>query len=434
MIRRVLIITSSYCPTMLADMHRARHLAWELPKFDWEPEILSPGTAYQPPSSIDRDSADFFPQAGKVGSIGPFLPSVFRLLRIRGSGWRAFIPMFLAGNRRLRVGVDLIYFSTTQFSLFLLGPIWRLWFGTPYVLDLHDPCVKEDLGTLRRDLRFRDWLVQKLSRRIEAVAVRHATGLVSVSPHYLETMSARYLTAQPAWAFSNRAVVIPFAALQRDLTEAARGAPPVCADREGVRIIYVGAGGPIMARSFALLCDGLATVFQLKPHLRESVRIELYGTMLDSAPVGGPRYLAELGARSGLAGIILEEPERVSYRRSLELLLAADGAIILGVDDAGYMPSKLMSYALSGKPLLAVLRRDGPAYRMFEQNTSFGQAIWFDNSAEMPKAEVATVVASFLAQCNSKESFDRRSALRPYLAPAMARRHVELFGACLNRV
>ena len=62
-----------------------------------------------------------------------------------------------------------------------------------------------------------------------------------------------------------------------------------------------------------------------------------------------------------------EYPARVTYRRSLELLLQGDGALVLGVDDAGYMPSKLATYAYSGKPLLACLHRDGPALAMLRE-------------------------------------------------------------------
>jgi hypothetical protein len=58
--RRVLIVTNAYAPTMVADMQRARHLAWELPRFGWEVEILVPDGAFQPPSCLDRDSDAFF--------------------------------------------------------------------------------------------------------------------------------------------------------------------------------------------------------------------------------------------------------------------------------------------------------------------------------------------------------------------------------------
>ena len=36
--RRVLIVVSAWCPAMLADMQRARLLAWELPKVGWDVE------------------------------------------------------------------------------------------------------------------------------------------------------------------------------------------------------------------------------------------------------------------------------------------------------------------------------------------------------------------------------------------------------------
>ena len=41
--RRVLLVTSSYAPTMIADMQRARQLAWQLPEAGWQVEILCPG-------------------------------------------------------------------------------------------------------------------------------------------------------------------------------------------------------------------------------------------------------------------------------------------------------------------------------------------------------------------------------------------------------
>src|SRR5262245_18384709 len=64
--RRVLIVTSSYAPTMIADMHRARHLSWELPKQGWVVEILSPDINYQNPCCVDFDSAVFFQPLTKI--------------------------------------------------------------------------------------------------------------------------------------------------------------------------------------------------------------------------------------------------------------------------------------------------------------------------------------------------------------------------------
>src|SRR5947199_10701328 len=45
--RRLLLVTSSYAPVTMADMHRVRHLAWELPKQGWEVEVLAPNAEFQ---------------------------------------------------------------------------------------------------------------------------------------------------------------------------------------------------------------------------------------------------------------------------------------------------------------------------------------------------------------------------------------------------
>ena len=97
--RRVLIVTSSYAPTMIADMQRVRQLAWELPKLGWEVEILSPSIEYQPATCIDEDSAGFFSADSLVHSVPAIWPNVFRAVGIGNIGWRALLPLWLAGNR-----------------------------------------------------------------------------------------------------------------------------------------------------------------------------------------------------------------------------------------------------------------------------------------------------------------------------------------------
>ena len=129
--------------------------------------------------------------------------------------------------------------------------------------------------------------------------------------------------------------------------------------------------------------------------------------------------------------LVTENPRRVSYRRSLELLLESDGALILGVDDPGYMPSKLFSYALSGKPLLASLHRKGPALAQFRDNAALGHTLWFCQFKEIAMTEATSIVSAFLEEVIAGRNFDRRAMLEPFLAPTMARRHVELFEACL---
>jgi hypothetical protein len=146
---------------------------------------------------------------------------------------------------------------------------------------------------------------------------------------------------------------------------------------------------------------------------------------------GQPRFLLDIAAKWGIDDLVAEEPGRVSYRRSLELLLKSDGALIFAVKDPGYMPSKLFNYALSGKPLLATLDRDGPAFAAFQTIPNLGHALWFRQNDEIPHGEAMNILETFLCEVVGRQKFDRSSSIERYTAPAMARRHAELFEACL---
>lgn len=429
--RRVLVVTSAWAPATIADMHRARQLAWDLPGLGWQVHVLCPDGSYQPMSCMDPDSDGFFaPDAGVHAVPQPFA-RLFAWLGMRGIGWRALLPMLFAGRSLIRrTRIDLVYLSTTQFPLFLLGPAWRAWTGVPYVLDLHDPVHKAG-SWMAPGLRHS--IGRWLAKRIESVSIRAAAGLVAVSPEYVRALLDRYPAHVLRWAGEGRNAVIPFGVLPQDFVEAARTSMEGRAARDvrRVRIVYVGAGGPVMLPSFRVLCRALAQVRGTSPEVLAGVCIELFGTMLGWKE-GDTRHLAEVAREEGVEGLVHEAPGRVTYRRSVELLLEGDGVLVLGVDDAGYMPSKLFGYAYSGKPLLAVLREDSAAFRQVRDTAGFGHAVGFGTGSASGPAEAAREVAEFLREAASGARVDRRALLEPWLSGAMARRHAELFEASLR--
>lgn len=435
MTRRILIVTSSYDPAMIADVHRVRLLAWELPKLGWDVEILCPDQEFQVRSYLDHDSSGFFPPNVPIHWVEEWCPRLLRTLGFGSIGFRALAPLLHTGRKLLqRKHFDLVFISTAKFPLFLLGPVWRKWFGVPFILDLHDPCYQEEAARpiwSRRNLKHN--VSHWFGKYIESNSVPSAAGLVSVSPNYIETMFRRYTKTNPMWGIPGNCAVLPFAARPQDLAEAEKGIDRSKTDRaRPATVVYVGAGGPIMARSFSLMCRTLSRLRKDSPELIENVRIGLYGTMLGWR-TGDRQHLAEIARECGLADIVTENPRRVTYRRSLELLLESDGVLILGVDDNGYMPSKLFNYALSQKPMLASLRRDGPAFAEFKNKPQLGHAVWFGQSDEIPESNAVDIVRAFLREVVARQSFDRQALLQPNLATAMARDHVALFEACLQR-
>ncbi len=433
MSRRLLIVVSAFCPAMLADMQRARMLAWELPKFGWEVEVLTPRATEVRQDAIEPDSTRFFPCRVRTHQVGSSARRLFEALGSRTHSWRTLWPIRKMGTRLVKSKrFDLVYFSTTTWVYFSLGPKWWCEFGVPYVLDFHDPLVKEQERLTLATKTLKGIATTQMSRVLEHRTVRNAAGLIAVSPKYIALLRKRYESLQPKWLQTGRHAVIPFGALESDLTSVQSFTDTPERERSHtIRIVYVGAGGPIMERSFGLICRTLAFLRRHGHRLARRVSIELYGTIY-AWKAGDVKNLEAIAELLALGGLVQERPERVSYQHSLELLLGSDGALILGVDDEGYMPSKLFTYALSGKPLLASLHRASPAFGEFCRMPSLGHALWFSSSDEMPIIDAANEVASFLEEAAEHRNFDRRPDLRPFLAPAMARRHSNLFDACVT--
>ena len=418
---------------MIADMQRARMLAWELPKLGWNVEILTPRATEVRQDVVEDGAATFFAPGVPVHEVGSVARRVFEALGSHTHMWRTLWPMRQGGTELISSKrFDLIYFSTTAFMYFALGPHWKRKYKIPYVTDFQDPWVRESGAANQSNHSWRRLLLDRISDLTERHVMLNADGLISVSPNYIEMLGARYRDNSPVWLASGRHAVIPFGALDHDLVEAAKTAKTVeLSESDELTICYVGDGGLIRARSFALICRALALLRSQKNPVANRVRLRLHGTIYGWKP-GEAKPLEIVGREIGVGDLIAELPERLSYRQSLEMLLRSDGAFILGVDDAGYMPSKLFSYGLSGKPLLASLRRDSPAFARFQSSRQLGHTLWFDRYNEMPVIEAANMLNDFLQEVVARRRIDRRDIMEQFLAPTMARRHVELFEACLS--
>ncbi len=435
--RRVLLVPSSYVPTMIADMQRVRMLAWDLPTLGWDVEVLFPGSQLQHPSCIDVDSSPFFSSTAVIHSAEPSFAWIFRTLQMRSIGWRALWPLYFKGREVLRKSkFDLIYLSTTSFPLFVLGRLWQKEFGVSYVLDFHDPWVKEG-NTYQTTphvvkARISGWL----SHFLERFAVGAAEGIVAVSPKYISALSKRYGAKLMPWQKAGRSETIPFGVSLRDLSLAG-GVQLLDADASKPREIaihYVGAGGGIMEKSFSLICSVLASLRKRMAPLVDRVRVRLYGTTFGWKE-GDRCFLQEVAAQCGVSDLVTEYPARVSYLKSLEILLEADGVFILGVDDLGYMPSKLFSYAASGKPLLASLRHQSTAHEEFLREPKLGHVLWFSENCEMMFEEACKTMERFLTEAGSRQTFDRNEVICYRTSVEMARKHAALFDRiCTSRV
>jgi hypothetical protein len=420
---RVLLVTSAYRPTAIADMHRVRHLAWELPALGWDVEVLAPGLQFQRPEYTEPGADWLFSPTTPFHSTAPVAAGAFKLANMRSIGWRAWWPLYRDGLTLLRRrSFDLVYISTAHFPLFCLGPAWRLATGVPYVLDYHDPWVRRDMGRRTTGSNaLKRAIANGLAGRMERAAVENAAGVVSVSPVYLDELRERF-GALPQLS-TNRTAVVPFAGSQHDFPPGPQPSTP-----RTRTIVYIGAGGSIMARSFTAICEHLARVKREQPSLVAGIHINIIGTNSEWRE-GDPRPLQDIARRLGLGELVSEDPKRITYSAAMARVKNCDGLLVLGVDDAGYVPSKLFTYALSGAPLLASFRRDSPASMYFRQLRDLGELIAADETDDGALDAEHGAVTRFLGDVKAGRRIDRQRELEPYLAAAMAARHAQLFAS-----
>ena len=416
-------MASSYAPTTIADMHRVRHLAWELPELGWDVEVLFAGSGFQRPEYLEPDSLPLFNPAVVGHSVDPQDFWFFRPLGIRSIGWRALRPLKRAGDALLATGrFDLVFISTGNFNLFCLGRGWSRRFHVPCVLDFHDPWVSDRVDYSTTTNRPKRWVAAALSRRLERIAIDGASGIVAVSPVYVEALRKRYPNSTALQL--ERSEAIPFAAREGDFSAVDKNqARP---KSETIDIVYVGAGGAIMARSFALICQVFGVIRERNPTVLANLKIRLYGTYAYWKE-GQPKPLQEIAARYQLFDVVEERPARIPYLHAMDVVQRSCGLLLLGVDDTGYVPSKLFTYALSGKPLLASFRSGSAASRLFEQMPGIGHLLSFESIDGPPTETNISIARSFLGDVLDHRRFNRRILIDSVLAPAMAAKHAALF-------
>ena len=340
---------------------------------------------------------------------------------------RALPYIARAGSRLLsRERFDLVFFSTTAFSLVALGPRWQRRFGVPFVMDLQDPWLSDYYdrpgappppgGALKYALS--KWLAATL----EPYTMRHVARVVSVSPAYPVALQRRY-----GWMRPEQFAVIPFGAAEVDFQILARSPVrhSVFDPRDGnEHWVYVGRGGPDMAFALRAFFEALRSAREADPGTFAGIRVHFVGT--DYAPGARARKTVEPIAESaGLGDIVFETPHRLPYFQALQCLTDAHALIIPGSDDPDYTASKLYPYVLAKRPLLAIFHERSSAVEVLRQSKS-GVVVAF-RTGETVLEVAARIRVAWLDGAGRRPPSTDWAAFEPYTAREMTRRLCAVF-------
>jgi hypothetical protein len=416
--RRVLIVSPHFPPINAPDMQRVRMALPFLPQLGWDPVVLAVQPAYAGSGVLDPLLEKTYPSDIRIIRVGGWSPRQTRWLGVGSLWWRCGASLRRAAEELLaREDFDLVFFSTTQFDAFTLGPRWLKRFGVPYVVDYQDPWV----NTYYHRTGMRPpggWLkynfTQWLARRREPQVVRHAGAIVTVSDAY-----ERYLA--DAYPDVRRELIslLPFGIAPADFTVAASHRPerPLIDFADGnFHFVYAGRCGPNMSLAMSILFQAFRKYLDSHPEQARRMRFHFIGT--DYAPPPAGREWAMPTARAeGVSEYVHEECYRVPYFDALHYLLRADSLIIVGSNDSTYTASKLFPYLLARRPLLVLFHRESLVFSLARE-IGVASVIGFKNPDSVPA--LANLVYSEwfvqggchrLAHCNEEKlsSFSARS-------------------------
>jgi hypothetical protein len=299
---------------------------------------------------------------------------------------RCLYPLYLWGTALLsRERYDIVLFSTTAFTTFVLGPIWKRRFGCRIVYDYQDPWYAGASQAYDRSTAPGGMLKYKLSsalaRILEPYALRGVDHVLSVSHGYVAALRARY-----PWLAPERFTVIPFGAPTGDFELLSR--EPVrqrVFDRNdgSIHFVYIGRGGPDMSPVLDQLFRQVAALRRANADSWSTVRLHFVGTNYSPAATTF-KVVEPLAAMHGIADLVDEQPQRVPYLEALQALRESRGVLLVGSIFPDYTPSKLFSCVLSRRPVLAMLNGGSLATRMAPQFPNL-RLVTFGNSPDDPE-------------------------------------------------
>lgn len=424
--KNVLIISPYFPPTNAADMQRVRMSLPYFNDFDWQADIVTVDENYADLVKDDLlvESLPMHIKIHRVKALSKKLTSKFGLgsLALR-SLWfyRQKVNQLLKTEK-----YDLIYFSTTQFPVCVLGAYWKKRYSVPYVIDMQDPWHSEYYQDKpKKERPAKHWFSYRLNKYLEPIAMRGVDGLISVSEKYILDLQYRY----PRLKNIPKAT-ITFGAFHADNEIAKQHAASFknLLETEHKNLVYIGRGGADMYKALIVLFKAVKVGQERNTELFKNLRLFFIGTSYAAAGQGVHTILP-LAQKFGIADKVTEITDRISYYHAILTLQQADGLLIPGSDSAGYTASKIYPYLSNSTPLLAIINSKSPAVDVLLE---YGvEHVYFFDEDVKASSGAELFLTKLLKGAVSTPEY-KPQAVEKYSARNMTRRQCELFNSVIN--
>ena len=422
--RTCIIVSPYFPPSMLAGVHRARHLAKHLPLAGWTPVVVCVDEAFHE-EQLDSGLAALVPDSieiVKVGALSPRVCRPFGLGEISLRAWRQLRAKVMQLLETRDIGVVLIT-GSPYYPMLLAAEIKRR-FGVPVVLDFQDPWVS---AWGAKQPRFsKAGIAHRLSVMLEPKALAAADFITSVSETQNVEMLARYPQLR-----ADCMAAIPIGGDPEDygaLRTAPTSASGFVLDPSRFNLSYVGTIWPPVIDTMRTLLEALAEVRLRRRDVYDRVCLNFIGTTVNHEVEDG-RWVRPLAEAIGVTDVVREEPRRLPYLEALSLQARSDAILVLGSAEPHYTASKIYGVMMSGRPYLSVFHRLSSSHEILSR-AGGGVALGFDSIATLPRlvGQLADAIILLATEPNTLRYVDPM-AYRDFTAACIAKRYASVFDA-----
>ena len=426
--KKVLIISPYFPPSNSADMQRVRMSLPYFEQFGWQPEIVM----VNPNKSdivIDNLLKESIPKHIKIHAVEAFSKKWTGKFGLGSLSLRSLWYYKKYVNQLLKKEqFDLIYFSTTEFSICILGAYWKTKFNTPFVIDIQDPWHSDyyqDKPKAERPKKY--WFSYRLNKFLEPIAMKQVDGIISVSSAYIETLKQRYDNVKQI-----PCEVITFGAFEKDFEIAEKYKSKINTSlinkANSFNFVYVGRGGYDMQKAISLLFEAFKQSLEANKNLYKNIHFYFIGTSY--APVGtGAQTIMPLALKLGISAYVTEQTDRVSFYQAISYLSKANALFIPGSDDPAYTASKIYPYILAKKPILAIFNIKSSASKILAESKAGVVADLNDPQRAIELIE--SFLKANLSSTNQSIKTDW-SYFKQFNAQAMTKKQCKLFNQVLD--
>jgi glycosyltransferase involved in cell wall biosynthesis len=371
-VRRVLMIVSSFPPSIEMGAQTCWQIARNLPRHGWTPIVLTPHAphisyldpgqpGFEPGVTVVRTGVLPHPvqllrrlrggQKGRVEGPGPAVatsrrPGWLRRTMLESlnipdivTGW--ILPAVVAGRALVR--------RSDIACLFSSGPAWsshlaalglaRLT-GLPWVAHFRDPWSQ---GSVSRDSQW----AQRANARLERAVVERAATVICVTDRHTDLLRRHYASCDPG-----KFVTVPNGFDGAEWEEAEQDVGAAGARASVGQFVITYAGALYVGRSPLLVLEALQRLSQTRDLALDRVRFDIIvNDGMRQLPDG--RDIMDVAREMGLGGSV-EVLGPLPRRDTLKRLLASNLLLLLGHNFTMQVPGKLYEYLRTGRPILAL--------------------------------------------------------------------------------